>query len=674
MQQNTYKERQKFLDTSLLLDKGEKNFENIFKTLIAKNKKKTAALYFDEDDRKRTFTYKELNERVRYISRHLNGAFENYNQDDVIALKIKNSPNWPVLFWAILESGFSVLLIDARMAKENTENLLKQSGAKAIIATEETTYSVPLFRLNDIISSEERETTRHWGNAVLFCSSGTTGDIKMMIMDGENMIAQIQSARVLPKENWTIMPIGPVRILAMVPFHHIFGFIAVFLWYSYFGKTIVYPNSIASKDVLMALKKGKVTHLYSVPLFWDGIAQKVERSFALKGEKRELLLQKVVASNVGEISKQEAGFYGSKFLQGIIQKKVLGKHIVACISGGGYLQKKTLRLLNGIGYPLVNGYGMTEVGVASVEYSMLTKDILKGSIGKGFGGFEFKLGDVSGAKEGEGELLIRSKTVHKEEIVGGKRRPTPFVDGFYKTGDIASIDSDGRIYIRGRIKDTIISSNGENVYPDEIESYFADLPHVLSLASVGLEEGGKENIYLIIDLDNTITEEELKELKKKIDSINNTLPSEKKIFKTLISKNSLPMANNMKVKRFALKNELIQNKDAFYDFDKKEESTISFEGFDEKEVLETMDGVRKIFSKILLLPEFKIGNNDIWNQSLGGDSMTYITTINDLNEHFGVEIPTEVYGKIGTVSGFTHEILLLKQAKVSSKEKEIPIE
>lgn len=673
MQKSNYKERQKFLDASLLLDKGPKSFENIFHTLMRKNKRKTAALYFDEDDRQKTFTYKELEERVRYISRHLNGLFMDFGQDEIIALKIKNSPDWPVLFWAVLESGFSVLLIDARMPKENTENLLKQSGAKAIIATEETSYSVPLLRLNDIVSSEEKETSRHWGNQVLFCSSGTTGDIKMMVMDGENMIAQIQSARILAKENATIMPLGPVRILAMVPFHHIFGFIAVFLWYSYFGKTIVYPNSIASKDIVMALKKGKVTHLYSVPLFWDGIAQKVERSFALKGEKKTAILEKTVASAIGEITQQEAGIYGYKLFRNLIQKKVLGNRIVACISGGGYLQKKTLRLLNGIGYPLVNGYGMTEIGVASVEYSMLTHDILEDSIGKGFGGFEFKLEKVPGAKDNEGELLIRSKTIHKEEIIAGKRQRTSLEDGFFRTGDIASIAEDGRIFIHGRIKDTIISSNGENVYPDEIEAYFANLPHVLSLASVGMEEEGKENIYLVIDLDNSISEEELPELKKKIDAINATLPSEKKISKTLISKKSLPMANNMKVKRFALKNQIRQDPDAFYDFDKKEHG-VSFSGFDEKEVLETMDGVRKIFSKILLLPEFKIGNNDVWNQSLGGDSMTYITMINDLNDCFGVEIPMESYGKIGTVSGFAHEILLLKHKEKASKEKEMPIE
>ena len=90
MQKSNYKERQKFLDASLLLDKGPKSFENIFHTLMRKNKRKTAALYFDEDDRQKTFTYKELEERVRYISRHLNGLFMDFGQDEIIALKIKN--------------------------------------------------------------------------------------------------------------------------------------------------------------------------------------------------------------------------------------------------------------------------------------------------------------------------------------------------------------------------------------------------------------------------------------------------------------------------------------------------------------------------------------------------------------------------------------------------------
>jgi len=660
------KDCQKLLDVSLRLDATDKTFRSIYRDLMARNAHKTASIYFDEDDHKRYISYRELSRRVDYIAHHLAGAFEGHEQNSIIALKIKNSSSWAPLFWAILSSGHRVLLLDARLAHENTENLLKQSGAKAIIAAEEAAYSVPLYRLNDIIASPERPLGENWGNEVLFCSSGTTGEIKMMAMDGENMVAQIQSARSLPFDNTLIMHPGNIRILAMIPFHHIFGFVAVFLWFSYFGKAIVYVSDISSREILKAVHKAKVTHLFSVPLFWDGVAQQVNRSAAMKKEKSRALLDDLISFNNGLISRAEAGVASWPLVQMKVREKVLGNSLEWCISGGGYLQKSTLSLLNGLGYRLANGYGMTELGVASVETSHHNEELLKGAIGRPFAGFEFK---IEGDK-GEGELLIKSKTVHKEEIVGGERRKTPLIDGYFPTGDIAYVDQDGRYYIRGRIKDTIISNNGENVYPDEIESYFVSLPHILSLAVIGAEKEGKEEIYLILDLDNSIDEENLKELKKSIDDINLSLPSEKKVSKVLAYRKSLPMANNMKVKRFALKEELKKNPDNFYDLLGELKPTVSFEGFEDQEVKETLSGVRHIFSKILLLPEFKIGDDEIWNKSLGGDSMSYVTMINDIDEYFHVTIPDELYGKIGSVNDFAYVVLCLKHPTHEPIEKE----
>ncbi len=660
------KDCQKLLDVSLRLNATDKTFHAIYADLMERNASKRASIYFDEDDHKRYLSYRELSRRVDYIAHHLMGAFDGYEPNSIVALKIKNSPSWAPLFWAILSSGHRVLLIDARLAHENTENLLKQSGAKAIIAAEEAAYSVPLYRLNDIIASPEKPLNGAWANEVLFCSSGTTGEIKMMAMDGENMVAQIQSARSLPLDNTLIMHPGNIRILAMIPFHHIFGFVAVFLWFSYFGKAIVYASDISSREILKAVHKAKVTHLFSVPLFWDGVAQQVSRSTSLKGNKSKALLDDLIAYNNGLISRAEAGVASWPLVQMKIKKKVLGNSLEWCISGGGYLQKSTLSLLNGLGYRLANGYGMTELGVASVETSHYNEDLLKGAIGRPFAGFGFK---IAGEKR-EGELLIKSPTTHKEEIVGGQRRKTPLVDGYFPTGDIAYADEDGRYYIRGRIKDTIISTNGENVYPDEIESYFLSLPHVLSLAIIGVENEGKEEICLILDLDNSIDEESLKQLKKKIDDINLSLPNEKKVSKVLAYRKSLPMANNMKVKRFVLKEELKKNPDNFYDLLGEIKPAVSFEGFEEKEVQETLSGVRRIFSKILLLPEFKIGDEEIWNKSLGGDSMSYVTMVNDIDEYFHVTIPDELYGKIGSVTDFAYVVLCLKHPAHEVTEKE----
>ncbi len=662
------KDCQKLLDVSLRLDNTDKTFKDIYDDLIKRNFSKVASIYFDEDDRKKSITYKELSLRIDYISAHLNGAFEKFEKGSIIALKVKNCPNWPILFWSILKSGYEVLLIDARLPFENTENLLSQADAKAIIASEENSYKVPLFRLNDIIASPEKalDATSPWGNKALFCSSGTTGEAKIMAMDGENMVAQIQSARTLPQNNLLIMHPGNIRILAMIPFHHIFGFVAVFLWYSYFGKAIVYPNSISSKDLLKAVHDAKVTHLYSVPLFWDGLAQNVTRAFEMKKESKQRMLEDMLAYNNGRITSAEAGLASCKIVQWSVRAKILGNSVEWCISGGGYLQKSTLYSINGLGYRLANGYGMTELGVASVETSHDNEDLLKGSIGKPFGGYEFKIVPSSNDPHGDGELLIKGKAVHKEEIVGGIKRETPLDDGYFHTGDIVHKDEDGRYYIKGRMKDTIISSNGENVYPDEIESYFRDLPHVLGLAVIGVPNEGKEDVCLILDLDNTTDEAVLKDLKGKIDAINSTLSNEKKVDRVLAYRESLPMANNMKVKRFVLKEELKNRPENFYDLDKKEKTIISFDGFDEKEVKETLDAVRSIFSKILLLPEFKIGDNDIWNKTLGGDSMSYVSMVNDIDEAFNVTIPDSLYGKIGSVADFAYEILCLKHPGTTS--------
>jgi acyl-CoA synthetase (AMP-forming)/AMP-acid ligase II len=122
---------------------------------------------------------------------------------------------------------------------------------------------------------------------VIFCSSGTTGNVKMMVTDGKALCNQICGALDMPKETPDILHPGKSNVLAMIPFHHIFGFTAVFLWYTFYGKCIVYPSSMANTDIQNAIVKGKCTHIYSVPLFWDAIAQRVLRLAAQGGQRNE---------------------------------------------------------------------------------------------------------------------------------------------------------------------------------------------------------------------------------------------------------------------------------------------------------------------------------------------------------------------------------------------------
>ena len=136
-----------------------------------------------------------------------------------------NSPAWGEVFWAILMSGFVPLLIDAKLPRENVENLAKQSKAVAIISDDNHEYSFDKIRSDNILQCESKgEVSNKWANEVIFSSSGTTGDAKLMIFNGENFVHQICCSLDMGKESVDIMydkKCGKVKILAMTDCHRL---------------------------------------------------------------------------------------------------------------------------------------------------------------------------------------------------------------------------------------------------------------------------------------------------------------------------------------------------------------------------------------------------------------------------------------------------------------------
>ncbi len=677
MSKDKYNSVKAFIEETKALESTTMTMQDIYEMTMNRHVKKTAYIYFDEIGKPKRCTYDDWRNRIFKTASKLSKALSSVPHGAVIALKLKNSRSWGVFFWAILMTGHQPLLLDARLPKANTDNLLNQAKAAAIITNVEDDYGVPHYRSNEIFNlPSDYSFSPDWANHVIFCSSGTTGEAKMMVYSGKNLCAQILASLSIPENTLDLMYPGPIRILAMLPFHHIFGFVAVFLWFSFYGKTIVYPSSNSTSDLLYAAKRGKVTHLFSVPLFWDGLAQSVTRQAIMQGGQKQDLFSRLIAYNDNKISKKEAGLASRKFVLRIFQKKVLGTHIRFAISGGGFLSPKTSAIINGLGYPLCNGFGMTEVGVTSVEMSPRVEQRLRSSIGRPFHGVEYKIGEegktVDANGNASGQLFIKSRITHGKEIIGGKEQPTKTEDGFFPTGDIASVDSAGNYFIKGRIKDTIILSNGENVFPDEIEYYFKDVKHLTNVVCLGAKYPGdeEESITLVCEVENTIDQAGIDKIYSDIKAINGTLPNEKKVQKILIDKRPLPLSGSMKVKRFELKKAIESGSEDFLDNDQSKKITVSFEGYDDKFVSIALGRTIKVFASVLLLPEIKIGPNSVWTTDLGGDSMSYVDMVGKINDEFGVEIPLELYGMIGTPNSFVKEVLdlLSKDGRLSELE------
>ena len=666
-----------FLSSAELLLKTSKRMEDIFNLTMKRNVRKIAVEYINHKGKLKHYRYNKLRSHSYELASALSQYLIQQPKNVPIILKCQNSPHWCEAFWAILMCGYKPLLIDARTSKDGVIHVAEMSKARAIITDDNNQYPFLKISIADLLDVKSHYSfTPTWENEVIFSSSGTTGDVKLMVFNGENLVNQICCSLEMGKETTDIMypdKMGKVKILAMIPFHHIFGFVAVFLWYTFYGKTLVFPASNAPSDIQFICQKVGITHVYSVPLFWDSLALSIMRKAALEGEKKVEILDKMIGYNTGKIDKDQAGIAASTAARDVVQKKLLGNKVKFCISGGGFLSRETLTKINGLGYNLYDGYGMTEIGVTSVELSPDVLVRLKGRIGRPLHNVEYKID--GGGKSGE--LLVKSPTVHIREIINGVEQPATLTeDGYFRTGDIAEIDATGGYYLKGRIKDIIINPDGENIFPDELEIYFKDLPCVQHLCVLGYspEHNNVEKIALVLELDNKVTDEDIAEIKKQVEEIMPNLPHKVKIDGIFLSRGKLPLANNMKVKRFIIKKALEEGSREYLPIDNKKD-TKNFEGFDPEVIEQILKPMRKIFSEVLILPEFKIEDDAHWINDLGGDSMSYVELIRDVQEHFGIEFPESLLsGQMTSVNDFVYEVAKMKmgEPKKDKKVKKAP--
>lgn len=638
-----------FFDEANRLLETKRTFKDIFDIQIETWKKRTIFIFEDEKNRPHKVSYAEfgsLSKKYGYaLSKKLNAP-----KGSFIALKMNNSPKWAYAFWGLLIAGYSPIMINPITLTSDTNRLLKESGAKAVINDKEEELLVPSINVNSLELSEELN-PETFGEKIAFCTSGTTGKSRIFVYSSENIVHQIYAAYIMPETTKTIMYQKPeVRLITIVPFSHIFGFVAVLLWFTFFGRCLVFTKTINPDEIVRMCQKYKVSHIFSVPLFWDRVAKSIRNTLSLESEGRQKLIAKTIAFNNGEISRTEAGFAGSIIVRNKLQKKILGNKVVYCIAGGSALSKDTLHLINGVGYPLYNGYGMTEIGITSVELSPSVIQRNKASVGKPLYDIEYKLKN--------GELLVKSPQIHSEILVDGNLEKAILdEEGYFHTGDIASIDEDGYTYIKGKLKDVVIGSNGENIYPDEIETKFADIDLIDDLSVLGIPTKEGEKLALVIYISHRLEKEEIEKLENQIADANARLPVAMQVQEFYLSTSPLPTNASMKVMRYQIIDDLKNRPEGFVKLGHGE--IVSFEGFDKKDIEDISEHVIDIVSDVLGIEKKDIAPNSHVVLDLGGDSFTYMSIIASIESEFEIKIPTEMIGRLNTINEFT--LFILKQ-------------
>ncbi|MBR4719672.1 MAG: aminotransferase class I/II-fold pyridoxal phosphate-dependent enzyme [Lachnospiraceae bacterium] len=443
---------------------------------------------------------------------------------DVVGLIYDTCMDWPVLLWGILMSGQIPLLLNPAQRPELLNSIMAEARATAYVAAKPVTDS-PLQFIDamEVLSGSEPGEER-WGEYIALCTSGTTGNSRIFLYNANTIANHILSFDEAKQIN-PDMPFiedKPCKLLAFLPFHHVFGFSVVYLLYACTGKVLVFCRDKSVQTILGTCSKFGVTHLYCVPIFFNALAD--------------------------GIAKKLNGRSLNPVIKHIIKKKTLGTKIRSMITGGGYVPAKTLEILNDIGYPLCNGFGMTETGIIAVEKSLDPEQRKKGSIGEPFSLTEYRIGDGT---TDEGELFIRGEALYSACMIDGRIVPRD-KSAWFATGDIIKRTKDG-LFICGRVKDVIVNSGGENIYPDEIESLFAELPGVKNSCIIGVKHGSSEDVAIVSHRGEDFDEGAyLKQIKE----INETLPIGERVKRAFISNEALPVSGSMKVMRGKLKDNI----------------------------------------------------------------------------------------------------------------------
>jgi long-chain acyl-CoA synthetase len=427
---------------------------------------------------------------------------------DRVLLAGANHPAWPIAFFGILHAGATVVPLDEKVEPAVVENLARASGAKVFVADEgvmsrvRRSVDTGTTRLSwlELRRGAERGAPRASGReplpdevAALIFTSGTTGTPKGVMLSHANLTALVASlAPLFPLEKGD-------RVLSVLPLHHTFELTCGMLLPLSRGARIVYLDELTAERLELGLKSGRITAMIGVPALWEMLERRIASRVAERGRFASRVFDIAVELNrsLGKTLGVDAG----KLLFGPVHEG-LGGHLRYLVSGGAALPERTHHLFAGLGLHLAEGYGLTEAAPVLTVASAGPRS-KSGHVGKPVPGVEVKIHEPNG--EGVGEVLACGPNVmlgYSDDDEGTRR--TIDADGWLHTGDLGKIDRKGQLVIVGRAKDVIVSANGENVYPDDVEARLGEVDGVAELAIVGIVDprGGERVACVAVPADD----------------------------------------------------------------------------------------------------------------------------------------------------------------------------
>ena len=545
--------------------KYTENFIKLYETALQENYERPALSDYDTDV---TFTYKELAVEIEKL--HFLFAEHGIRQGDAIALVGKNSAYWGVVFLATVTYGAVIVPILNDFHLNDVQHIVNHSDAVLFFATDTILKDMdesqmPALKMSfsfagkKITNREEGENlsirltnlfNEKYPNGfskemihftefpnenlmVLNYTSGTTGFSKGVLITGDNLTGNIIYARLtLPLENGD-------TLLSLLPLAHAYGCAFEFLFPLTLGCHITLLGKTPSPKILMkAFKEVKPNLIISVPLILEKIYKNMIVPLTEKTIMKIILKLPGINSVIfSSIRKKLVEAFGGRFKQVVI--------------GGAPLNSEVEEFFLKIKFPVSVGYGMTECAPL-VSFS-LYDDYVPLSCGKILPNMEVRI-DSPDPYQIAGEIQLSGQNVMLGYYKNEEATQQVFTDdGWLKTGDLGTIDRDNNIFIRGRSKSMILSSSGQNIYPEEIEAKLNNLPYVTESLIISKNKRLIALVYPDYDAAKMagLSQEDLKKtMHKNKQTLNGVVASFEKIAEIQLCENEFEKTPKKSIKRY----------------------------------------------------------------------------------------------------------------------------
>lgn len=392
----------------------------------------------------------------------------------------ENRPEWVVALWGCLLEGVIAVPVDFRSSATVVERIAGIVSARALLAGETVQppagLACPVWPIRDVLAGQAVPPAFSPAApddiAEILFTSGATGDPKGVTITHRNILANLQPIdEGIEKYRRYMGPFAPIRFLNMLPLSHMFGqTMAAFIPAIIAGEVFFMPG-YSPRDAVHLIRSRRISVLVCVP------------------QMLELLHDYIVQSVPEAASPARSGKWYGRWWQYRRVHRRFGWKFWSFVVGAAPLDPALEEFWGKLGYVVVQGYGLTETApVATLNHPF---DSRKGTVGKAIGGVEIRIAP-------DGEVLLRGDNITPGYFGQGSLRDA---EGWFHTGDIGELDAEKRLKILGRKKEMIVSPDGLNVFPEDVERVLNAIKGVRESAVVPAKQGAREQVHAVLVLE-----------------------------------------------------------------------------------------------------------------------------------------------------------------------------